>query len=171
MPATEVTVIRDGEEYQVDPSAVVYGDVVRLKIGQPCPGCARVVACSANARVTDGARGMSATLTVAALFDDNGSASSEGGADENADDDNVDGVPVPSQGVAPDPPLRPEVNVIPASAVLVDGEATVKRIYREGKRVRLQPSNSSMDPIYVHADEARETLIIGKVVGVFRKLS
>jgi repressor LexA len=56
-------------------------------------------------------------------------------------------------------------------AAMVDGEATVKRIYREGKRVRLQPSNSSMDPIYVHADEARETLIIGKVVGVFRKLS
>ena len=56
-------------------------------------------------------------------------------------------------------------------AAMVDGEATVKRIYREGNRVRLQPSNSSMDPIYVHAEEARETVIIGKVVGVFRKLS
>ena len=56
-------------------------------------------------------------------------------------------------------------------AAMVDGEATVKRIYREGNRVRLQPSNSTMDPIYVHADEARETVIIGKVVGVFRKLS
>lgn len=55
-------------------------------------------------------------------------------------------------------------------AAMVDGEATVKRLYREGDRVRLQPANSAMDPIYVHAHEARETMILGKVVGVYRKL-
>ena len=53
-------------------------------------------------------------------------------------------------------------------AAMVDGEATVKRIYREGDRVRLQPSNETMNPIYVHAHEARDTVILGKVVGVYR---
>ena len=55
-------------------------------------------------------------------------------------------------------------------AAMVDGEATVKRIYREGDRVRLQPSNASMEPIYIHSHEARETAILGRVVGVFRKI-
>ncbi len=55
-------------------------------------------------------------------------------------------------------------------AAMVDGEATVKRLYREGQRIRLQPANSSMDPIYVHAAEGRNAGILGRVVGVFRKL-
>lgn len=55
-------------------------------------------------------------------------------------------------------------------AVMVDGEATVKRFYREGDRIRLQPANASMEPIYVQASEGREAGILGKVVGVFRKL-
>jgi repressor LexA len=44
-------------------------------------------------------------------------------------------------------------------------EATVKTFYREAKRVRLQPENSSMAPIY-----ANHVQIIGRVVGVFREL-
>jgi repressor LexA len=44
-------------------------------------------------------------------------------------------------------------------------EATVKTFYREAKRVRLQPENSSMEPIY-----AKHVQIIGRVVGVFREL-
>jgi repressor LexA len=55
-------------------------------------------------------------------------------------------------------------------AAMVDGEATVKRFYREGDRIRLQPANSSMEPIYVSASEGREAGILGKVVGVFRQL-
>lgn len=55
-------------------------------------------------------------------------------------------------------------------AVMVDGEATVKRIFREGPRVRLQPSNSTMEPIFVRAEEARETMILGPVVAVFRRV-
>ena len=55
-------------------------------------------------------------------------------------------------------------------AAMVDGEATVKRIYYEGERVRLQPANAAMSPIYVHAHQARETCVLGKVVGVYRKL-
>ncbi len=55
-------------------------------------------------------------------------------------------------------------------AVMVDGEATVKRLFREGGQVRLQPANSSMEPIFVGADEARQTQILGVVVGVFRRI-
>ena len=44
-------------------------------------------------------------------------------------------------------------------------EATVKTFYREARRVRLQPENSSMEPIY-----AKHVQIIGRVVGVFREL-
>ena len=54
--------------------------------------------------------------------------------------------------------------------VMVDGEATVKRLYREGERIRLQPSNATMEPIYVAADEFRSVSVIGIVVGVYRKL-
>lgn len=56
-------------------------------------------------------------------------------------------------------------------AAQVDGEATVKRFYRESDgRIRLQPANSSMEPIYIEPDEFRETQILGRVVGVFRQL-
>jgi repressor LexA len=44
-------------------------------------------------------------------------------------------------------------------------EATVKRFFREGNRIRLQPENSALEPIY--ADYVQ---ILGKVVGVFREL-
>src|SRR5512133_1449328 len=44
-------------------------------------------------------------------------------------------------------------------------EATVKRFFREDGRVRLQPENASMEPIY-----ARHAQILGRVVGVFREL-
>lgn len=53
---------------------------------------------------------------------------------------------------------------------MIDGEATVKRIYREGDRVRFQPSNPRLQPIYVHKNEYRETMLLGLVVGVYRRL-
>lgn len=55
-------------------------------------------------------------------------------------------------------------------AAMVDGDATVKRLFREGAVVRLQPANEAMEPIYVRADEARDTVIIGPVVGIFRRI-
>ncbi len=55
-------------------------------------------------------------------------------------------------------------------AVMVDGSATVKRYYVEGDRVRLQPSNPALEPIYLSAEEARETAVLGKVVAVYRSL-
>jgi repressor LexA len=44
-------------------------------------------------------------------------------------------------------------------------EATVKTFYREDGRVRLQPENASLEPIY-----AQHVQILGRVVGVFREL-
>ena len=44
-------------------------------------------------------------------------------------------------------------------------EATVKTFYRESGRIRLQPENASMEPIF-----ARHVQILGRVVGVFREL-
>lgn len=54
--------------------------------------------------------------------------------------------------------------------VMVEDEATVKRFYPEGDRVRLQPANSNMEPIYIHKREFRDTQIIGVVVGVYRRV-
>lgn len=54
---------------------------------------------------------------------------------------------------------------------MIDGEATCKRYYHEGNRVRLQPANEAMEPIYVSSDEFRSIGILGKVVGVYRRMS
>ena len=54
---------------------------------------------------------------------------------------------------------------------MIDEEATVKRVYFEGDRVRFQPSNPRMAPIYVRESDFRSTMILGVVVGVYRKLS
>ncbi len=48
-----------------------------------------------------------------------------------------------------------------------EGETTLKRFYREGRRVRLQPANATMSPIYTDADNVE---IQGKVVAVIRRL-
>lgn len=53
---------------------------------------------------------------------------------------------------------------------LIEGEATVKRYYPEGDRIRLQPGNAAMAPIYVHRSEFKQTSILGLVVGVYRKM-
>jgi repressor LexA len=50
---------------------------------------------------------------------------------------------------------------------LVDGtEATLKRFYREGPKIRLQPANATMAPIMVAANAVQ---IQGRVIGVLRK--
>ncbi len=54
---------------------------------------------------------------------------------------------------------------------MIEGEATVKRYYPEGDRIRFQPANASMAPIYVHRSEFRETQILGVVVGVYRRMA
>lgn len=53
--------------------------------------------------------------------------------------------------------------------VLIDGEATLKRFFHEGDRVRLQPENASMEPIVIAA-ETQDVAIVGKVTGLCRVL-
>jgi len=50
-------------------------------------------------------------------------------------------------------------------ALLPDDTATLKKFYREKGRIRLQPANENMEPIYV-----REVTIQGVVTGVFRAM-
>ena len=52
---------------------------------------------------------------------------------------------------------------------MVDGEATLKRFYREGGAIRLQPENPNYPPIIING-EGSEVTIIGKVVGIYRPL-
>jgi len=68
--------------------------------------------------------------------------------------------------------VRPEVQVENGQivAVLIEGEATVKRFYRErGGRIRLQPENPNLEPRFVHPRD-QSIRIIGRVVGLFRNL-
>ena len=51
-------------------------------------------------------------------------------------------------------------------ALLEDNGVTLKRFFREKDRIRLQPANAEMEPIY-----ATDVQIQGKVVGVIRRLS
>jgi repressor LexA len=48
---------------------------------------------------------------------------------------------------------------------MLEGEATVKRFYKEDGRVRLQPENAAMEPIY-----SSDVTILGRVEAVVRKL-
>ncbi len=49
---------------------------------------------------------------------------------------------------------------------MIDGEATVKRFYKERARIRLQPANKRMKPMFF-----TDAQIVGKVVGLVRRLA
>jgi repressor LexA len=49
----------------------------------------------------------------------------------------------------------------------VEEEATVKRFFKEKDRIRLQPENSTMKPLYFERGDFR---IVGKAVGVMRRI-
>jgi repressor LexA len=51
-------------------------------------------------------------------------------------------------------------------ALLDNGFATLKRFYKEATRVRLEPANSTMSPIFVTGDKVK---VQGRCVGVIRK--
>lgn len=52
---------------------------------------------------------------------------------------------------------------------LIEDEATIKRIFQKRDLVRLEPANSTMEPIVVQKGE-KDVSIVGKVVGIFRKM-
>jgi repressor LexA len=53
---------------------------------------------------------------------------------------------------------------------LIGDEATVKYFYPERDYVRFQPANSEMAPILVRASDFKSTMLLGTVVGVYRRL-
>lgn len=55
-----------------------------------------------------------------------------------------------------------------AAWLKAEEETTLKRFYREGKRIRLQPENKSMEPMYVDPDNVE---VMGRVVTVIRQLA
>jgi repressor LexA len=50
---------------------------------------------------------------------------------------------------------------------MVDGDVTLKKFYKERTRIRLEPANGSMSPIYV--DPTRDIKVLGVLVGVLRR--
>ncbi len=64
------------------------------------------------------------------------------------------------------PALRAENGDTIVAWLKIEEEATLKKFYAEGERVRLQPANSQMEPIYCDADNLE---VRGKVVSVIRQ--
>jgi repressor LexA len=54
-----------------------------------------------------------------------------------------------------------------AAWLKAEGETTLKKLYRERNRIRLQPANSTMEPIYAVPENVE---VQGKVVGVIRQI-
>ena len=67
--------------------------------------------------------------------------------------------------------VRPQATAENGTIVvaLLDGEATLKRFYREAGTIRLQPENINMQPIILSPEDG-EVAIIGKVTGIIRSL-
>jgi repressor LexA len=60
---------------------------------------------------------------------------------------------------------QPDANNGEIVVALIDDEATVKTFYREAGRIRLQPENRTMEPIYVD-----DVTVVGRVEAVVRRL-
>jgi len=67
--------------------------------------------------------------------------------------------------------VRPQPTALNRDIVvaMVGGEATLKRFYREGNQIRLQPENPNYEPIIVREGDG-ELSIVGKVVGIYRQM-
>ena len=67
--------------------------------------------------------------------------------------------------------VKPQPNAENGEIVvaLIDDEATIKRIFKKRDLIRLEAANPTMEPIVVSKGEKR-VAIVGKVVGIFRKL-
>jgi repressor LexA len=67
--------------------------------------------------------------------------------------------------------VKPQPNAENGEIVvaLIEDEATIKRIFKKRDLIRLEPANPDMEPLVVKKGEKR-VAIVGKVVGIFRKL-
>jgi repressor LexA len=67
--------------------------------------------------------------------------------------------------------VKPQPNAEDGEIVvaLIEDEATIKRIFKKRDLIRLEPANPKMESIIVRKGEKKVT-VVGKVVGIFRKL-
>jgi repressor LexA len=67
--------------------------------------------------------------------------------------------------------IRPQAKAENGDIVvaLVDGEATLKRFFRERGKIRLQPENPAMEPLIICPGK-QDIAIIGRVTGIYRKI-
>ena len=67
--------------------------------------------------------------------------------------------------------VKPQKNAENGEIVvaLIDDEATIKRIFKKRDLIRLEPANPTMEPIVIKKGEKKVT-IVGKVIGIFRKI-
>lgn len=65
---------------------------------------------------------------------------------------------------------QPTANRGDIVCALIGDEATVKFFYPEKDYIRLQPANGQMAPILVRSQDFKPTMLLGVVVGVYRKL-
>jgi repressor LexA len=67
--------------------------------------------------------------------------------------------------------VKPQPNAENGEIVvaLIEDEATIKKIFKKRDLIRLEPANPKMEPIVVKKGEKKIT-IVGKVVGIFRKI-
>ena len=67
--------------------------------------------------------------------------------------------------------VKPQPNAEDGEIVvaLIEDEATIKRIFKKRDLIRLEPANPTMDPIVVRKGDKRVS-IVGKVIGIFRKI-
>lgn len=67
--------------------------------------------------------------------------------------------------------VHPQANADNGDTIvaMIEGEATLKKFFRVEDHIRLQPANSAMRPIIIHPENGDVT-IVGKVIGVYRRL-
>jgi len=67
--------------------------------------------------------------------------------------------------------VKPQPNAENGEIVvaLIEDEATIKRIFQKRDLIRLEPANPKMEPIVVKKGE-KKVAIVGKVIGIFRKM-
>jgi repressor LexA len=64
---------------------------------------------------------------------------------------------------------QPTANNGDIVVALIGDEATLKRFYRDGDRIRLQPANRHLQPLLFSPDDGNDIHIVGKVVSIVRR--
>ena len=65
---------------------------------------------------------------------------------------------------------QPEVENGEIAAVLIDDEATLKRVYKTENSIELRPENPTFKPLYYQKEEMNKVRILGKAVGFYSRV-